>query len=281
MIFRKLFGAARGTGGDAQPGSEFPLEMEDKLTRLHSRVPVREHLEILHGGLRIGAESFTEVYFRCLAQTGTAVTPFNIFQRFQTRHDLLRYFLATLRVPGARVECGAYRGATALLLCHAWRSVDPDFRGAGFYLVDSFTGTSESTERDYIAVRAKDGTVRREVFFPAGKSDVSPEMVRGFMSDFPEAGIRCGWAPAVFDTLGENRYAFVHVDLTLFEATLAALEHFYPKLAAGGVILCDGSPFCPGVDQAVDRFSGAHDVAYATLGHRQYVFMKPSAPPAE
>ena len=62
------------------------------------------------------------MYFRCLEDTGTVVTPFNVFQRFQTRHDLLRYFLETLDVRGARVECGAYRGATALLLCNAWRS---------------------------------------------------------------------------------------------------------------------------------------------------------------
>ena len=276
MLFRKLFGATRGGVGEAGPDPEFPLEMEAKLTRLHSRAPVREHLEILHGSLRIGAESFTDVYFRCLAQTGTAVTPFNIFQRFQTRHDLVRYLLATLRVPGGRVECGAYRGATALLLCHAWRAVDAGFTGKGFYLVDSFTGTSESTGSDYISVRGTDGAVRREAFFPAGKSDVTPEMVRGFMHEFPEAAIRSGWAPAVFETLGESRYAFVHVDLTLFEATLAALEYFYPKLSAGGVILCDGSPFCPGVEKAADRFSNDHDVPFATLGHRQFVFMKSS-----
>jgi hypothetical protein len=68
----------------------------------------------------------------------------------------------------------------------------------------------------------------------------------------------------------------VHVDLTLFDATLAALEYFYPKLSAGGVILCDGSPFCPGVEKAVDFFSSAREVPFATLGHRQFVFMKPS-----
>ena len=256
---------------------EFPLEVEARLNALHSRARVREHLEILHGGLRIGDASYIDVYFRCLEHTGTVVTPFNVFQRFQTRHDLLRYFFATLELPGARVECGAYRGATALLLCHAWRSIDPGFRGRGLYLVDSFTGTSDSTLDDLIPVR-EGGRARMEAFFPAGKSDVTPELVRGFFDDFPEVEIRAGWVPGVLEGMGHDRYAFVHVDLTLFDATLAALEYFHPKLAAGGAILCDGSLFCPGVEKAVERYSAEHGAPYVVLGHRQFVFLKPSDP---
>src|ERR671912_879222 len=109
MLLSKLLRRIRPSrGGDAMP-VEYPLEVEAKLNGIHGRAPVRRHLDILHGHLRIGDERFPDVYFRCLERTGTVVTPFNVFQRFQTRHDLVRYFLATLSVPGARVECGAYR----------------------------------------------------------------------------------------------------------------------------------------------------------------------------
>jgi hypothetical protein len=107
---------------------------------------------------------------------------------------------------------------------------------------------------------------------------VTPELVRGFFADFPEVAILSGWVPRVFESIAEDRYAFVHVDLTLYEATLAALEHFHPKLSEGGAILCDGSLFCPGVEKAVERFSAGHDAPYVVLGHRQYVFLKSSAP---
>jgi O-methyltransferase len=275
MLLSRLFKAAASspTRADA-PAPEYPLELEERLNRVHSRASVRQHLEILYGDLKVGGEPFVDLYFRCLERTGTAVTPFNVFQRFQTRHDLVRYFLASHHVSGARVECGAYRGATALLLAHVWRSIDPAFSGSGLYLVDSFTGTMTSTGADLIPVRAPSGAPKLEPFFPPGKSDVTASMVRAFFQEFPDAAVLTGWVPSVLAELDQERFAFVHVDLTLHEATYAALEYFYPRMSPGGFIFCDGSLFCPGVEKAVERYSDAHDVPYVVLGHRQYVLTK-------
>lgn len=274
-MIRRLFTAMRRSAAPAgAPTGEYPLELEARVNALHSRIPARKHLEILYGDVRVGAEGYVDLYFRCLERTHTMVTPFAIFQRFQTRYDLLRYFLATLHVPGARVECGAYRGATALLLCNAWRSEQPDFTGSGFYLVDSFSGTSESTMHDLIPVRHKNGETQMSPFFPPGKTDVTVDAVRGYFSGFPHAQICAGWIPEVLHRLPEQAWAYVHLDLTLYEATLAALRYFYPRLANGGVVICDGSTFCPGVQQAVDEFSRAEDVPYTLLGYREVVFLK-------
>jgi O-methyltransferase len=276
MLLKKLISATRPSArlpAGAEP--DYPLEIEASVSRLHSRAAIRRHLEILHDGLFVGSERFTDLYFRCLEDTGTLVTPFNVFQRFQTRHDLVRYFLATLSVPGARVECGAYRGATALLLCHTWRSTNPGFDGHNFFLIDSFSGTSSSTRPDYIAVRDEAGETRMKPFFPPGKTDVKVDDVRAYFRDFPRAQILEGWIPQVFRELPPTSWAFVHLDLTLYEPTLGALEYFYDKLSAGGVLICDGSVFCPGAQKAVDAFSIAHDIAYVTLGHREAVFLKP------
>jgi hypothetical protein len=274
MFFRKLVAAMRASPSRNASHAEYPLEIEEKLSRLHGRAAVGRHLEILHGDERIGAERYLDLHSRCLQETGTAVTPYTVFQRFQTRRDLARYFLSTLDVPGARAECGTYRGATALLLCHAWRSKDPAFDGEGFYLVDSFSGTSESTERDLIAVRGPEGETRMAPFFEARKSDITPELVRRYFRDFPRAAIRAGWVPDVFAQLPDTAWAFVHIDLTLYEATLAALRYFYARLVPGGVLVCSGTVFCPGVQHAVDEFSQAHDAPYVVLGYGERVFLK-------
>src|SRR5687768_11864131 len=216
MLLKVLKEAARslvaGRSDAAGADADYPLETERKLTELHGRALPQRHLEILYQDARVGGESFVEVYTRCLQRTGTAVTPFNLFQRFQTRLDLVHYFLATLPVPGARAECGAYRGATAMLLCHAWLSRAPGFKGRDLYLIDSFSGTSASVEQDLIAVRGGDGATRKEAFFPAGKSDTSADEVRGYFSEFPEVTICAGWIPQVFSTLPERDWAFVHLD---------------------------------------------------------------------
>ena len=274
-MFRKLIAATRSLRSRRGAAAvEFPLEAEEQANALHSRAGVNRHLDILFRDVRVGSESFVDLYRRCLTHTGTAVTPFNVFQRFQTRLDLVQYLLATLSVPGARAECGAYRGATALLLCHAIRSREPAYHGGDFYLIDSFAGTSASSQHDLIPVRGADGTLRMEPFFPARKTDTSPELVRSFFGDFPQVQLCAGWIPQVFATLPERGWAFVHLDLTLYEPTLAGLEYFYPRLNPGGAIVCDGSIFCPGARKAWDEFCALRDIAYISLGHRESVIIK-------
>ncbi len=275
MLFKKFKAAAQALQSAAGTAIEYPLETEERLNRLHARAPVDRHLRILFNDVRVGNESFVELYRRCLKATGTAATPFNVFQRFQSRFNLAQYFLATLPVVGARAECGVYRGATALLLCHAWRARQPEFRGSEFYLVDSYSGSSQSGEQDLIPVRDADGE-RMESFFPAGKTDTSPDLVRGFFGDFPEVQICAGWIPPVLSTLPDREWAFVHLDVTLYEPTLAALEYFYPRLNQGGAILCDdyGSIFCPGSQKAWDEFCVRNDVSFIVLGNRQSIIIK-------
>lgn len=275
MLIKSLVEATKSViSGRPREAAVYPLEIEQQIGERHSRAPVDRHLEILFKDMRVGHENFAELYSRCLQQTGTAVTPFNVFQRFQTRFELVQYFLATAAVPGARAECGVYRGATALLLCHAQRSCDPQYDGRDFHLIDSYAGTSASTSQDFIPVRNDGGTARMQAFFPAGKTDTSPELVRGFFTEFPHAQVRPGWIPQVFATLPERDWAFIHLDLTLFEPTLSALEYFYPRLNKGGVIVCDGSIFCPGADKALEQFCAAQRIAYVVLGHRSSVIIK-------
>lgn len=275
MLFRKLLNSARRAKSVPDSNVEYPLEVEEALNQLHARAPVDQHLQILFDGAKVGDVEFAVLYRRCLKATGTKVTPFNVFQRYQSRQNLVQYFLASMQVAGARAECGVYRGATALLLCHAWRSRETHFDGSEFYLIDSFAGSSDSGERDLIPVREGSAT-RMKPFFPAGKTDTSPQLVRSFFGEFPKVEICAGWIPPVLDELPPRAWSFVHLDVTLYEPTLAALEYFYPRLSERGVILCDdyGSIFCPGSKSAWDSFCTKHGVAFITLGNRQSVIIK-------
>lgn len=273
-MFKSLITTAKSLFKRSGTAPEHPLETEARLNHLHGKAGLGQHLEILYRGIKVGDENFFDLYSRCLHDTGTAITGFNALQRFQTRLELVQYFLATLHLPGARAECGVYRGATALLLAHAWRSRQPAFQGEELYLIDSYAGTSVSKAQDRIPVRNADGTTQMDDFFPAGKTDTSPEIVRGFFNEYPRVNICAGWIPAVFATLPEREWAFVHLDLSLYEPTLASLEYFYPRLVKGGVILCDGSIFCPGVAQAWEEFCARRDLPYVLLGHRETVLIK-------
>src|SRR5262245_60367947 len=86
---------ARPAASQAPAPTEYPLEIEEQLTRLHGRSPVDRHLEIQFQDVRVGGEPYAELFSRCLRDTGTAVTPFNVFHRYQTRLQLVQYLLAT------------------------------------------------------------------------------------------------------------------------------------------------------------------------------------------
>ncbi len=276
MLFKKLKAAAGVLTRAAREPVEFPLETEARLNQLHARAPVDEHLRILFQDARVGEEGFAEIYRRCLRQTGTAVTPFNVFQRFQSRFNLVQYFLASLPVAGARAECGVYRGASALLLCHAARACDPAYSGQDLFLIDSYEGASQSGEHDLIAVRSGEARTRREPFFPHAASASWLEDVRSVFREYPAARIVRGWVPQVLSELPATRWSFVHLEVDLYEPTLGGLEYFYPRLNAGGVIITDdyGSVFTPGGRKAWQDFCLRRDIPYVVLPGGQAVIVK-------
>lgn len=254
---------------------DFPLDEEALLYGMHGRADIDRHLDILCGDYRIGSERFIDVYRNALQTTGTVVTPFNIFQRYETRRQMCRYLQASAEVPGLRAECGVYRGASALLFCRLLRAQFGAYDGDGMYLIDSYSGTSPAVAQDLIPTRAPDGGTRMSEFFPQGKTDITADLVRGFFAgEFPRAVVQAGWIPEVFEELPDAAWSFVHLDVTLYEPTLAALEYFYPRLGKGGVMLCEASIFCPGAEAAVRDYCQRNDASFVLLGHRLYVLMK-------
>ncbi|MCC6533804.1 MAG: class I SAM-dependent methyltransferase [Burkholderiales bacterium] len=260
----------------ALAGSELPYEIESRIGALHARAPLARHLDILLGDVVVGGEPFPALYRRCLEDTGTVLTPYNVFQRFLGRLNLVRYFVASLELPGARAEIGVYRGASALLLCRVARARLAGFDGSDVYLVDSFAGARGEGEEDLIAVRRAGGTVEREAFFSRPDAALDVQSVRRHFAEFPRASVVQGWVPEVLHSLTPERWAFVHLDVNLYRPSLAALEYFWPRLVAGGTIVCDdyGSPFTPGAKRAWHEFSDRHDVAFIVLGERQAVILK-------
>lgn len=86
---------------------------------------------------------------------------------------------------------------------------------------------------------------------------VGEEAFRENVAEF-EADMRVfkGWIPDCFDQLTDESFAFVHIDVDLYQPTLDSLKFFYPRLNQGAIILCDdyGLTTCPGATEAMDEF---------------------------
>lgn len=149
--------------------------------------------------------------------------------------------LATL--PGDTAECGVLAGASSHLMCTAMART-----GRVHHVFDSFAGLSEPGAED---VPSSEHTFRWQ------KHDLAQPLtrVRQNLARFPGIQYHPGWIPERFVDVAGSRFAFVHVDVDLYQPTRDSLEFFYPRLVPGGVLLCDdyGSSACPGARRAFDE----------------------------
>lgn len=141
-------------------------------------------------------------------------------------------------VAGDTAECGAYVGAGSYLICRA---------NAGrrmHHIFDSFEGLSTPL--------AADGG-----YWMAGDLSAPEAAVAANLEPF--AGhyqFHKGWIPDRFPDVADKKFSFVHVDVDLQQPTYDSIAFFYPRLSAGGILVCDdfGISSCPGATGAITKY---------------------------
>lgn len=258
--------------------TERPADVRDRrLAAAHAGVPIDLHRRIQFDGITVAGLEFRRLVDDCLRDSSTVVGELKAFHRYQAALILARYFAHTLDVPGERVECGVFSGFGSLLMCRLMRARQPGFDGTGFHLVDSFEGLSSPAAEDALELVEKPGRGTVAVLgFDKGGFVAPIEYARAAMREFPGARIHKGWIPEVLAALPDAPFAFVHVDVDLYEPTRACLEHFYPRLAEGGVIVCDdyGAPRFPGAARAWDEYCDRRGIPYVVLDTGQSIILR-------
>lgn len=177
----------------------------------------------------------------------------------------------TRGIEGSTAEAGVFRGLSSLLICETLRRERASFQGENHLMFDSFEGLSQPVEQD--------GEFPEKRYNEGGFTNTSLEVVGWTLDEFPEVKIAKGWIPQVFDTVPEQAYRFVHVDVDVYEPTLASLKYFFPLLSPGGIIVIDDfGPWAgnnwPGCIQAVNEFAAEIDQDYALLDSGNAFFIK-------
>lgn len=177
----------------------------------------------------------------------------------------------TRGIPGSTAEAGVFRGLSSYLICHYLRREISTFNGETHFMIDSFEGLSPPVEKDgeFSAKRHSEGAFTR----------TSLEHVRETLSDFSGVNILKGWIPDVFGRLPQQNYRFVHVDVDVYEPTLASFRYFFPRLSPGGIMMCDDfGPWAgnkwAGCIGAVNEFANEMGVVYAVLDTGNVMFIK-------
>lgn len=164
-----------------------------------------------------------------------------------------------LDVPGALVECGVFKGAS-LLRFAMFREL---FQTAAarqiiaFDVFDRFPDTAyapDQPHRDRFVAAAGDQSItRRQLEDVLARRHLlrNVELVEGDITRT---------VPEYAAARPELRIALLHLDTDIYEPAVTVLEHLYPRLQPGGVLVLDDFGTFPGETRAALEYFAGRDV---------------------
>jgi hypothetical protein len=157
-------------------------------------------------------------------------------------------------IPGAFVECGVWRGGSSMAAALTFKTPRP------FYLFDTFEGLTAPTEHDRLA---GSGEPAAGILRKAGKGariwcEAPLEEVKRNLASTGYPSDRVTYIKGkVEDTIPDcapGQIAVLRLDTDWYESTRHELEHLYPRLAPGGVLIIDDYGYWTGAKKAVDEY---------------------------
>jgi hypothetical protein len=168
-------------------------------------------------------------------------------------------YVARHRIPGDVVECGVWRGGSMQAVARTLIAAGETSRD--LHLFDTYEGMPPPTDRD---LRRSDERSAEELLAAESREDskvwavATLEDVKDGFSQVPYPPERVHFVEGrVEDTIPEHapeRISILRLDTDWYESTRHELEHLYPRLSPGGVLLLDDYGYWEGAREAVDEF---------------------------
>ena len=173
---------------------------------------------------------------------------------------------ATAPLPGAIVECGVWRGGSMMGAALTLERLG--VRDRDLYLFDTFTGMTEPTAEDEDS--AYDGFSLARMWRRRRRGDmnwigVPAAEVRAAMDStgYPAERVHLVEGPVetTVPAQAPDEIAVLRLDTDWYSSTRHEMEHLYPRLVPGGVLLLDDYGHYAGARRAVDEYFAAHGPA--------------------
>jgi O-methyltransferase len=159
-------------------------------------------------------------------------------------------------VPGDVVECGVYRGGCSIIMATA--------HDRQAWLYDTFTGMAEPGEFDFKGEKKGDRfdakkryeAVKRDGYIDWVYSSIDEVSVAIRNSEVDDSRFRLVKGK-VEDTIPKEvpeHISLLRLDTDFYESTRHELEHLYPRLSPGGILIVDDYGSWAGSRKAVDEF---------------------------
>lgn len=163
-------------------------------------------------------------------------------------------------VPGAFVECGVWRGGSVLVMLRTLMSLGVTDRD--LYLYDTFTHMPEPGEHDVdfhgrVVADYYEEALTWEAFKYLPYGEVVSLIEE---TGYPRERLHFvqGMVEETLPQHAPERLALCRLDTDWYESTAHELEHLYPRLARGGVLIIDDYGHFLGARKATDEYFAQH-----------------------
>lgn len=163
--------------------------------------------------------------------------------RFLAHYEL---FKQVVDLPGCIVECGVFRGSSFFTWSKLMETFCPSDRSRKVFGFDSFAGLSNFDKKDG-KLDPKHGkvvggwsadAVRDEVFKLVDITN-NDNLIPGLERCRLIEGNIKKTVPAFLEDNPGLRISLLYLDMDLYEPTMVALKHLYPRVVRGGVVAFD------------------------------------------
>lgn len=220
---------------------------------------------ILHGKTlnHLSAPDFIDAYKKGMS-SGHVGGDLSIHWRI---HTALWAASQTLGLEGEFVECGVSTGMMSLAICQRYGS-DISNLSKLFYLFDTFEGIPlEQASASEKAHAAKNNDINYFSCFEIASRNFRP---------YPFVRLVKGKIPDTLTGTQIDKVSYLSIDMNITAPERAALEHFWPRMTKGGIVLLDDYGFKGYEEQRkmADHFAHSHGRTVLNLPTGQGIIIK-------
>lgn len=185
-------------------------------------------------------------------------------ERISALASAVRYVVEH-RIPGGFVECGVWRGGSAMVMGRVL--IDLGITDRDLYLFDTFQGMAAPSAADVDLFGAtaaevlrsssrRDGD-RSSMWCIASREDVAANVT---LSRYPMDRVHLvpGMVEETIPERAPESIALLRLDTDWYTSTKHELTALYPRLVSGGVLIIDDYGHWAGCQRAVDEYFAEH-----------------------
>lgn len=201
----------------------------------------------------IADNEFWDIYFSCKDYTMTS--PERMYALYCSVNNILLN-----NIKGDFVECGVWRGGSAMLIAKIL--VKKGIQDRKIFLYDTFEGMSKPTSQDIdLNGSTADYLLKKNILNKTTSvwclADINDVRANLLSTDFPKENtiyIQGKVENTIPDKLPSGKIALLRLDTDWYESTYHELVNLYPILSENGILIIDDYGHWEGCRKAVDRY---------------------------